>query len=369
MATITNQPGQSWRERLGLTWEGWAEHRSIRGLTVWLLKLAAISATLLLFFAAVVIGISTTQPALIAPKGELMNVAGAAMSFGTDGALPGIFFLAVDAWQQGKRGRGGWLFSLVGSMLITAFISYCVAGQPDATTLYAHPLLVAKCMIALLYVLSVAHQVKQDGLNPTQVATLEARMQEQVAHEVAQISTSVRRIVADEVAQNLATLHDSVADEVAQISATIGEQVAAQIAIIQSHLDDEGTQKSLVGASDTALSEQIAALVTLIHDQAHTIQHLTNELAGVRCEVRTTVTEMRSFTQEGPALPQIASVTVDASSGPGDRVKAFLGAWRSPKRPTIQAIMDACQVAKKTATRYRDEFYGLATSSPIDEEE
>ncbi len=178
MATITNQPGQSWRERLGLTWEGWAEHRSIRGLTVWILKLAAISATLLLFFAAVVIGISTTQPTLIGPKSELMNVAGAAMSFGTDGALPGIFFLAVDAWCQGKRGRGGWLFSLVTSMLITAFISYCVAGQPDATTSYAHPLLVAKCMIALLYVMSVAHQVKQDGLNPTQVANLE-----QVVHD------------------------------------------------------------------------------------------------------------------------------------------------------------------------------------------
>src|SRR6266516_2308486 len=325
MATITNQqPGPSWRERLGLTWEGWAEHRSISGLTVWLLKLAAISATLLLFFAAVVIGISTTQPTLIGPKSELMNVAGAAMSFGTDGALPGIFFLAVDAWQQGKRGRGGWLFSLVGSMLITAFISYCVAGQPDATTLYAHPLLVAKCMIALLYVMSVAHQVKQDGLNPTQVATLEARMQEQVAqisatssqaiadmqrsisgqvaHEVAQISASLSGRVADEIAKNLATLHDSVAHEVAQISATIGENVATQIAQLYSHLDDENAQKSLSGDQDTALlSEQVGQLVGLVSNQAQIIEHLTNELAGVRREVRTTVTEIRSFVQETPA--------------------------------------------------------------------
>jgi len=359
---------------------------------VWLLKLAAISATLLLFFAAVVIGISTTQPALIAPKGELMNVAGAAMSFGTDGALPGIFFLAVDAWLQGKRGRGGWLFSLVGSMLITAFISYCVAGQPDATTVYAHPLLVAKCMIALLYVMSVAHQVKQDGLNPTQVATLEARMQEQVAqisatssqaiadmqrsisgqvaHEVAQISASLSGRVADEIAKNLATLHDSVAHEVAQISATIGENVATQIAQLYSHLDDENAQKSLSGDQDTALlSEQVGQLVGLVSNQAQIIEHLTNELAGVRREVRTTVTEIRSFVQETPALPAAAPTIVDASSEPGERVRAFLQQWSSPKKPTIQTIMDACQVAKKTATRYREDFYGLATSSQNDDEE
>src|SRR6266516_4347826 len=294
MATITNQPGQSWRERLGLTWEGWAEHRSIRGLTVWILTLAAISATLLLFFAAVVIGISTTQPTLIGPKSELMNVAGAAMSFGTDGALPGIFFLAVDAWQQGKRGRGGWLFSLVGSMLITAFISYCVAGQPDATTLYAHPLLVAKCMIALLYVMSVAHQVKQDGLNPTQVATLEARMQEQVA----QISATSSQAIAD----MQRSISGQVAHEVAQISATIGENVATQIEQLYSHLDDENAQKSLSGDQDTALlSEQVGQLVGLVSNQAQIIEHLTNELAGVRREVRTTVTEIRSFVQETPA--------------------------------------------------------------------
>ena len=70
-----------------------------------------------------------------------------------------------------------------------------------------------------------------------------------------------------------------------------------------------------------------------------------------------------------PALPQVAGSTVDASSEPGDRVKAFLQQWSSPKKPTIQVIMDACQVAKKTATRYREDFYGLATSSQNDDEE
>src|SRR5450759_4955649 len=101
MAAITNQPEQQgvWA-RLGFTWEGVAEHRPVSGLTVWLLKLAAISSALVLFFAAVIIGISVTDPAAIAPQGGLMHFANMAMSFGVDGALPGIFFTAVESWQQ-----------------------------------------------------------------------------------------------------------------------------------------------------------------------------------------------------------------------------------------------------------------------------
>jgi hypothetical protein len=106
-----------------------------------------------------------------------------------------------------------------------------------------------------------------------------------------------------------------------------------------------------------------------VNDQAQIIQHLASELAGVRREVRTTVTEIRSFAQEAPALPQVTGATVDASSEPGDRVKAFLRQWSSPKKPTIAALMDARQVAKKTATRYREDFYELATSSQNDDEE
>jgi hypothetical protein len=176
MAAISNQPEQQgvWA-RLGFTWEGVAEHRPVSGLTVWLLKLAAISSALVLFFAAVIIGISVTDPAAIAPQGGLMHFANMAMSFGVDGALPGIFFTAVESWQQDRRGRSTWLFSLVIFMLVTAFVSYCVSGQPYEAN-FAHPLLVAKCMVAILYVMSVAHQVRQDGLNPTQVVTLENRL-------------------------------------------------------------------------------------------------------------------------------------------------------------------------------------------------
>jgi hypothetical protein len=362
MAAITNQPGQSWRERLGLTWEGWTEHRSIRGLTVWILKLAAISATLLLFFAAVVIGISTTQPALIKPESDLMNFAGAAMSFGTDGALPGIFFLAIDAWQQGKRGRGGWLFFLVVSMLITAFISYCVAGQPGAVD-FAHPLLVAKCMIALLYVMSVAHQVKQDGLNPTQIATLEARMQEQIAQSLATLAQAG----SQQVAQIHQSVSSQVAQEVANFSMTIREEVAQNLATWTDRSSQQVAQNTTI--PDGLLADQIGQLVTLVTDQAQTIQRLTNGLADVRREVRTTVTEIRSITQDVPTVAQIGAPVVDAESDPGDRVKAFLQQWSSPKKATLQQIMDACQVAKKTATRYREEFYGVATSSQNDSEE
>jgi hypothetical protein len=388
MAAISNQPEpQNLMARLGFTWEGVAEHRPVTGLTVWLLKLAAISSALILFVAAVIIGISVTDPTSIGPQSGPMHFANMAMSFGTDGALPGIFFMAVESWQQERRARSSWLFLLVTAMLTTAFVGYCVAGQTYEAN-FAHPLLVAKCTVSLVYVMSVAHQVKQNGLNVIQVATLEQRMQEMVAQiqatgsqTVSDLKTSISAQVASEVAkistamsaqvaQNLATLHDSVAAEVAQTTATIGEGVAAQIAQLQYRLDDENALRTLSGDQDTALlSEQIGQLVSLVNDQTQIIQHFTNELAGVRREVHTTVTEIRSFAQETPAQPVAAPTIVDASSEPGERVRAFLQQWSSPKRPTIQVIMDSCQVAKKTATRYRDEFYGVATSSHNEDEE
>ena len=46
-------------------------------------------------------------------------------------------------------------------------------------------------------------------------------------------------------------------------------------------------------------------LVGLLHEQARTIQNLTSSFAEVRREVRTTVTEIRSISQETPALHRL----------------------------------------------------------------
>jgi plasmid maintenance system antidote protein VapI len=221
MAAITNQPEQQgvWA-RLGFTWEGVAEHRPVSGLTVWLLKLAAISSALVLFFAAVIIGISVTDPAAIAPQGGLMHFANMAMSFGVDGALPGIFFTAVESWQQDRRGRSTWLFSLVIFMLVTAFVSYCVSGQPYEAN-FAHPLLVAKCMVAILYVMSVAHQVRQDGLNPTQVVTLENRLNIQ-HNEQAQLIHALQKKIDTLVN---APVNTSVNTETAQLIQALEQRI------------------------------------------------------------------------------------------------------------------------------------------------
>lgn len=203
-----------------------------------------------------------------------------------------------------------------------------------------------------------------------QVAQISETLESRSSQLVADVKHSISAQVAQEVAQISTALSGIVAHEVAQKTATIGEGVAAQIAQLQYRLDDENALRTLSGDQDTALlSEQLGQLVGLVNDQAQIIQHFTNELAGVRREVRTTITEIRSTAQESPALPQLGSVTVDATSEPGDRVKAFLQQWSSPKKPTIQVIMDSCQVAKKTATRYREDFYGLATSSQNDDEE
>lgn len=363
MAAMSNQSEQQglWA-RLGLTWDGIAEHRPVSGLTVWLLKLAAISSALILFVAAVIIGISVTDPQAIAPKSGAMHFANMAMSFGVDGALPGVFFMALAAWQQEHRGRSVWLFFLVVSMLTTAIIGYCVAGQPMEAQ-FAHPLLVAKCTVALIYVMSVAHEVKQDGLNVTQVANIETRLSEQVANiettlkaESSQLAATVKQSISDQVAQSLATSQTLMVEQVAQKLATVAQESSPSVA-------------QIVATPDEHLTEQIAQLLALVTDQAQIIQRLTNGLADVRREVRTTITEVRSIVQEGPQVAQIAAPVVEAESDPGERVKAFLCTWSSPKMPTLQLIMDTCKVAKKTATKYREEHYGLATSSQCEESE
>ena len=168
---------------------------------------------------------------------------------------------------------------------------------------------------------------------------------------MASVEQQVSTQVATQVANEVAKLETVVSRQVARSLATYGEQATSPV------------------ASDSHLSEQVADLVALLHEQARTIQNLTSSFAEVKREVRTTVTEIRSISQDSALLPQLTGPTVDAATEPGARVRAFLNAWNGPKSPTLQMIMDTCQVAKRTATKYRDEYYGLATSSQSEEEE
>src|SRR5262249_41370642 len=137
-------------------------------------------------------------------------------------------------------------------------------------------------------------------------------------------------------------------------------------------------------------AEQFNMLVELITQQAATIKQLTGSLAEVRREFRTTVTEIRSVTQEipaalaGPAAARAlpAGRTVESEAAEGNTAsekeegKQGQGVWSSLQecqargyRPTLAEIQQVCQVAKKTATTYRKNFYGEGEQSQGEEEE
>jgi hypothetical protein len=206
----------------------------------------------------------------------------------------------------------------------------------------------------------LSHLEEDDGentiLNPEQVATLETRLTEQIANITTTVIGASSRLMAS-VEQHVSTqVATQVANEVTKLETVVSKQVARSLATY-------GEQVASPVVPDTYLSEQVADLVGLLHEQAKTIQNLTSSFAEVRREVRTTVTEIRSISQEVPALPQITASIIDATDEPGARVRAFLMAWRSPEKPTLQTIMDTCQVAKRTAAKYRDLYYGVATGS------
>jgi hypothetical protein len=380
MAAISNQPqGQSWRDIAierseGIT-DAWEVTKTYAGrLAEWILFLCMIANIIEMLPGVALAGwLSNT---IMGVQVVMLDVGGFSLASMGDQAREN-----GDERAANKARATGYL--LIAIMIITLLLVSVGILWPalrDVTGGVEKGLILVRVVMTVVYG-HVLHSLRRrtgGALTPTQVANVEMRMQEQVAQisatssqMIADVKHSISAQVAQEVAQISTTISGRVAAEVAQKTATIGEGVAAQIAQLQYRLDDENAQRTLSGDQDTALlSEQIGQLVGLVNDQAQIIQHLTNELAGVRREVRTTVTEIRSFAQETPALPTAAvTAIVDVSSEPGERVRAFLQQWSSPKRPTIQAIMDACQVAKKTATRYREDFYGVATSSQNDDEE
>ncbi len=202
------------------------------------------------------------------------------------------------------------------------------------------------------------------------VATLTTNTQQQLTHQVATINYQITQNIASEVAKMETTIEQKVANLVANTS--------MQVAI-----PDESQQQGIT-------AEQFSMLVELINQQAATIKQLTGSLAEVRREFRTTVTEIRSVTQEIPAAIQGAAApralpagkTVESkptetgeanendAEKPGQRVLRYLqDCQRRSYKPTLAEIQEVCQVAKKTATTYRKSFYGEGESSQNDEEE
>ncbi len=330
MVALANQPQQSWRDRAierseGIT-DAWEVTKTYAGrIAEWVLFLCMIMnivevlVTLPSWLSSTIMGVQVV----------MLDVGGFSLASMADQAREN------GDEQAAKKARAtGYL--LIAIMIVTLLLVSVGILWPhlrDVTTGAEKGLILVRVVMTVVYG-HVLHSLRRRtgaALNPTQVANVEIRMQEQVA----QISATLREQVAQHSSQLIAHVEQSVTTQVAQNAATLCDTVASEVAKISRDSS----------AAESELSEQVGQLVGL-----------------------TTVTEIRSFTQEPPALPQVATAIVDASVEPGDRVKAFLGAWNSPKKPTIQTIMDTCQVAKKTATRYRDDFYGVATGSQSDNE-
>jgi hypothetical protein len=215
------------------------------------------------------------------------------------------------------------------------------------------------------------------------VATTTATFDRAIENTVAAITARTQQQLSSQIASVQFQITQKVASEVATFEEAIEQKVANLISQIQIAPPSITTQ----GITD----EQFNLLVELINQQATTIQQLSSSLAEVRREVRTTVTEIRSFTQETTAiqapastkaLPASRTVESDIAEGteadkrgssiekPGQRVQRFLQECQARNyKPKLQEIQDICQVAKKTATTYRQNFYGEGGSSQTEEEE
>jgi hypothetical protein len=358
MAAITNQTEQ----KTGL-WAGIVSLKPLKKHFEWLVKLIAILVVPIIIVCTVVIGMELTTPDLF--KAGIGYVAAIiaenALNLGVEASMFGCIIMAKEARKLGSTKAYGTMRN-TGIFFATLTMTTIAFKLFQASDTLNQILLIFRDASVIGYVF-LSHLQEDDDekaiLNPEQVATLETRLQDQVANITTTVIGASSRLMAS-VEQHVSTqVAAQVANEVAKLETVVSKQVARSLATFPE-------QVASPVATDTYLSEQVADLVGLLHEQAKTIQNLTSSFAEVRREVRTTVTEIRSISQEVPALPQIAAPIIDASGEPGERVRAFLSTWQGPNRPTIQAIMDACQVAKRTATRYRDDFYGTATSSQDD---
>lgn len=356
MATITNQEEQ----KNGL-WEGLVSLKPLKKHFEWWVKLIAITVIPIVIICTVVIGMELTTPDLFKKGiGYIVAVlAENALNLGVEASMFGCIILAKDARKQGstKQYRTMLNTGIFFALLTITTVAFKMFQASDTLN---QMLLIFRDASVIGYVF-LSHLQEDDGettvLNPEQVATLEARLQEQVANITttvigasSRLMASVEQHVSTQVASEVAKLETVVSRQVARSLATYNEQVASPV------------------ATDSDVAEQVNMLVGLLHEQARTIQNLTSSFAEVRREVRTTVTEIRSISQEVPTVPQIAAHVIDASVEPGERVRAFLSNWQGTNRPTLQQIQDTCQVAKKTATIHRDRFYGVATSSQSENE-
>jgi hypothetical protein len=360
MATITQQ-----EEKTGF-WEGVISLKPLKKHFEWWVKLIAITVIPIVIICTVVIGMELTTPDLFKQGiGYAISViAENALNLGVEASMFGCIILAKDAKKRGSTKHYATMLTIgvfFAGLTITT-VGFKLFSVPDMAN---QVLLIIRDAAVIGYVF-VSHLEDDDDenemLTPEQVATLEARLQEQVANITATVIGASSRLVASVEQQVSTQVATQVAKEVAQLETVISQQVARSLATY-------GEQGATPVASDSQLSEQVAHLVGLLHEQARTIQNLTSSFAEVRREVRTTVTEIRSISHDSAPLPQLTGPTVDATTEPGARVRAFLSAWNGPKSPTLQMIMDTCQVAKRTATKYRDEYYGLATSSQSEDEE
>src|SRR6266487_2898649 len=270
MVALANQPQQSWRDRAierseGIT-DAWEVTKTYAGrIAEWVLFLCMIMnivevlVTLPSWLSSTIMGVQVV----------MLDVGGFSLASMADQAREN------GDEQAAKKARAtGYL--LIAIMIVTLLLVSVGILWPhlrDVTTGAEKGLILVRVVMTVVYG-HVLHSLRRRtgaALNPTQVANVEIRMQEQVA----QISATLREQVAQHSSQLIAHVEQSVTTQVAQNAATLCDTVASEVAKISRDSS----------AAESELSEQVGQLVGLVNDQARIIEHLTNELAGVRREV------------------------------------------------------------------------------------
>ncbi len=278
-------------------------------------------------------------------------------------------------WQKFFRDRRAanaeWLWGILYTLPTGMFIALTVITISSFVTsegAVAHATgvaLVARCLSGWFYSLVelVAASLGRRGTPPIS--------QRQVEDQLAKLVAKTRTTLEDAVANAVANTERQLASQVATLNSQVATAVANEVATVVANGLVSSDQSLATGVA----TEQLEILVSLVQQQQEIISQLASQLADMRHEVHTSVTEIRSFSQSMPAVrpmrvlpaakPSLAAERKPerlpdvGEERPAQRVLRFLEECNQRGyKPKLREIMETCQVAKATATGLRLSFYG-----------
>lgn len=279
---------------------------------------------------------------------------------------------AGDEQAAKKAHITGWfLISLMIVTLLLVSLGILFPSLKNYTDNAEKGLILIRVIMTVIYghVVHSLRHVTTSSAHSIPLAPSQAELAELLSHMKSELTQEITTQVAQAFAQQTSLL-----EQVAHNSSHSHPQVALPVAQVA---HDLGYLHSQVALSTEQVAQEVATLTTPVAlgdddqapDSAQESLHLgylpspvTHEVAhdfGYLELVAPPVAQVAHEVVLSPINTDPPEISADEHE-PAARIKAFLEQWSKSKPPTIKQIMETCKVAKRTATRYRnDYFHGL----------